>query len=78
VPRCGRDAAKARYLRRRRAARFIGDEAPALWVHHAGYALNYGSPDYDLAIAAAVNIAPLRPLYASLAAKLRVIVTARR
>jgi nucleoside-diphosphate-sugar epimerase len=50
-------------------ARLIGDEKPALWVHHAGYAVNYGSLDYDLAAAAAVNIAPLRPLYAALAGK---------
>jgi nucleoside-diphosphate-sugar epimerase len=47
--------------------RLVGELSPTLWVHHAGYAENYGSPDYDLTAAAAVNLAPLAPLYRSLA-----------
>jgi nucleoside-diphosphate-sugar epimerase len=39
---------------------------PRLWVHHAGYATNYASPDYDLAAAAAVNVVPLDHLYVAL------------
>lgn len=39
---------------------------PRLWVQHAGYAENYVSPDYDLATAGIVNVAPLGPLYSAL------------
>jgi nucleoside-diphosphate-sugar epimerase len=45
------------------------DIAPNLWVQHAGYAENYGSLDYDLTAAAAVNVAPLAPLFAALGQK---------
>ncbi|HVX91632.1 MAG TPA: NAD(P)-dependent oxidoreductase [Xanthobacteraceae bacterium] len=41
--------------------------APTLWIHHAGYATNYASPDYDLEAGHAVNVAPLAVLYAALA-----------
>jgi nucleoside-diphosphate-sugar epimerase len=39
---------------------------PRLWIHHAGYARNYGSPDYDLVAAEATNVIPLNALYACL------------
>jgi nucleoside-diphosphate-sugar epimerase len=41
--------------------------APALWIHHAGHAANYASPDYDLDAGHAVNVAPLAVLYPALA-----------
>lgn len=40
---------------------------PNFWIHHAGYATNYGSMDYDLEAANAVNVKPLAPLYERLA-----------
>ncbi len=40
--------------------------SPRVWVHHAGYATNYASPDYDMARAKAVNVAPLHDLFAAL------------
>lgn len=40
---------------------------PALWVHHAGYATNYGSTDYDRAQGDAVNVAPLDAIFAAMA-----------
>ena len=43
--------------------------APALWLHHAGYAVNYASRDYDLAKGFAANVAPLTHLYKCLAGK---------
>ena len=45
------------------------DIGPRLWVQHAGYAENYGSLDYDMTAAAAVNVAPLVPLYMALSGK---------
>jgi nucleoside-diphosphate-sugar epimerase len=39
---------------------------PRLWIHHAGYATNYTSPDYDVAAAMAVNVIPLDSLYSVL------------
>jgi nucleoside-diphosphate-sugar epimerase len=50
--------------------------APALWLHHAGYAVNYASHDYDLARGFSANVAPLTHLYRCLAVKgCNVIVT---
>ena len=46
---------------------FAKNVAPDLWVQHAGFTENYGSPDYDLVAAAAVNVAPLKSLYSALA-----------
>jgi len=46
--------------------RFVDSHAPSLWIHHAGYAENYASPDYDLDRAQAVNVTPLSPLYRAL------------
>ena len=49
------------------ASRAIGDfiraRRPAVWVHHAGWATDYGRCDYDLDRAHAVNVAPLRTIY---------------
>lgn len=42
--------------------RFVEREQPAVWVHHAGWATDYGHPTYDLERGHAVNVAPLRPL----------------
>ena len=36
---------------------------PRVWIQHAGYATNYGSLDYDLVAAQAINVAPLDALY---------------
>lgn len=44
----------------------IEREQPGLWIHHAGYAENYGSPDYDLAASFAVNVTPLPTLFQAL------------
>ena len=40
---------------------------PDLWIHHAGYAVNYGSLDYDLHAGLALNVAPLGYIYEELA-----------
>ncbi|MBI4184364.1 MAG: NAD(P)-dependent oxidoreductase [Proteobacteria bacterium] len=57
-------------------ARLVAREAPGVVVHHAGYATDYASPDYDLAASLAVNVAPLVHLYRALAGSdARVIVT---
>jgi nucleoside-diphosphate-sugar epimerase len=49
---------------------------PDLWLHHAGFADAYASPDYDLAKGLTVNVAPLTYLYKALAGTgCRVIVT---
>ncbi len=40
---------------------------PDLWVHHAGYAENYGSRDYDLEKSLTINVVALEPLYKCLA-----------
>lgn len=50
----------------RDAATLVDRRAPSLWVQHAGFAIDYGSLDYDLDTAHAVNVAPLNPLYAAL------------
>ena len=55
-------------LRDEKAVReFIAHLKPDLWVHHAGFAVNYGSPDYDLRAGHAVNVAPLPYIYDELA-----------
>jgi nucleoside-diphosphate-sugar epimerase len=46
---------------------FIARVRPELWVHHAGHAVNYGSPDYDVRAGHAVNVAPLPYIYDELA-----------
>lgn len=49
--------------------RFVERELPAVWVHHAGWATDYGNPTYDLERGHAVNVAPLRSLYEALIRK---------
>lgn len=39
---------------------------PAIWVHHAGHAADYASPDYDAAMGRAVNVQPLDAIFAAL------------
>ncbi len=54
----------------------IEGETPELVVHHAGYALDYASPDYDWRAGLAVNVDPLIPLYQALAGgEARVLIT---
>jgi nucleoside-diphosphate-sugar epimerase len=48
-------------------ASLVDRVAPALWLHHAGFAEAYASLDYDLAAGFAINVAPLGHLYQSLA-----------
>jgi len=45
---------------------FISRVQPNLWIHHAGYATNYGSHDYDQRTGHAVNVAPLAYIYEEL------------
>ncbi len=55
-------------LRDEKAVRgFIARVRPELWVHHAGYTVNYGSPDYDFQAGRAVNVEPLHYIYEELA-----------
>ena len=46
---------------------FIARTGPDLWLHHAGHAVNYGSPDYDIQAGRAVNVEPLNYIYEELA-----------
>lgn len=46
--------------------RFINSTKPDYWIHHAGWAQNYHSLEYDLAKGHAINIAPLDTLYPAL------------
>jgi len=45
---------------------FVRNERPDYWIHHAGWAVNYGSVDFDLQQAHLVNTIPLTVLYKSL------------
>lgn len=54
-------------LRGEKAVRaFIARVRPELWVHHAGYAVNYGSSDYDERAGRTVNVEPLSYIYEEL------------
>ncbi len=44
----------------------IKNEHPDIWIHHAGWALNYASPDYDLTRGNEVNVIPLEGVYRTL------------
>jgi nucleoside-diphosphate-sugar epimerase len=46
---------------------FIAGTGPGLWLHHAGHAASYGSPDYDLRAGHAINVQPLAGIYEELA-----------
>lgn len=55
-------------LRDERAVRkLIAAVKPDLWVHHAGYAVNYASLDFDAQAGQAVNVTPLSCIYEELA-----------
>ena len=55
-------------LRDEKATRdFIARVHPKLWIHHAGFAVNYGCLDYDLRAGHEVNVAPLTHIYDELA-----------
>lgn len=55
-------------LRDEKAVRtFISQSRPRLWIHHAGHAVNYGSPEYDLDAGRAVNVEPLHYIYEEVA-----------
>lgn len=45
---------------------FINQFQPDVWIHHAGYATNYGSMDYDFNKGHETNVLPLQTLYESL------------
>ena len=42
---------------------------PSLWLHHAGFADSYASPDYDVATALNVNVVALSHVYRALAGR---------
>ncbi|GAB0114701.1 NAD-dependent epimerase/dehydratase family protein [Acidisoma sp. C75] len=46
---------------------FAQEEAPALWLQHAGYTHAYGSPAYDLAEGFALNVQPLTAIFEAMA-----------
>lgn len=48
-------------------ATFVTTERPQVWIHHAGHATDYASPDYDLMGSLAINVQPLPTLYRALA-----------
>lgn len=39
---------------------------PTVWVHHAGHAADYASPDYDAAMGRTVNVQPLEAIFAAM------------
>ncbi len=45
---------------------FVEKQKPDIWVHHAGFAENYHSPDHDFMRSIAVNVRPLESLYRAL------------
>jgi nucleoside-diphosphate-sugar epimerase len=54
----------------------VADATPRLWIHHAGFARDYASLDYDLQTGLSVNVSPLTRIYALLAGGgCRVIIT---
>lgn len=58
------------------ANKILQQYRPRLWIHHAGYAKNYTSSDYDIKLANSINVDPLYQLYPKFAElKTSVIVT---
>jgi len=49
-----------------RLGEFVDLHKPDVWCQHAGWAVAYGSHDYDLSKGFQINVAPLLPLYDSL------------
>ena len=48
-------------------AAIIGRARPTVWVHHAGYATDYASADYNADAGRAVNVAPLDTVFSAMA-----------
>ena len=46
---------------------FIRKSQPDIWIHHAGYATNYASLDYDTREGLETNVAPLKYIFKNLA-----------
>ena len=46
---------------------FIENVKPQFWIHHAGYAINYSSADYDIHQADEVNVKPIEYTFEALA-----------
>jgi nucleoside-diphosphate-sugar epimerase len=46
---------------------FIRKVQPDIWIHHAGYATNYASPDYDTRKGQETNVIPLKYIFENLA-----------
>lgn len=40
---------------------------PEVWIQHAGYTKDYATDAYDISTGFALNVAPLRPIYAAMA-----------
>ena len=45
----------------------VRDQRPTFWIHHAGWATDYGGSDYDLDMGYRTNVRPLNLLYPELA-----------
>ena len=45
---------------------FIRKSQPDIWIHHAGYATNYASLDYDTREGLETNVAPLKYIFKNL------------
>ncbi|MFA4982112.1 MAG: NAD(P)-dependent oxidoreductase [Candidatus Omnitrophota bacterium] len=50
------------------AKRIVAAQRPEIWIHHAGYATDYGKADYNIAEGERVNVLPLDALYANISA----------
>jgi nucleoside-diphosphate-sugar epimerase len=46
---------------------FIRKHRPDVWIHHAGYATDYASPNYDTRKGQETNVAPLKYIFENLA-----------
>ena len=49
------------------AKQFIQEFRPDIWVHHAGHASNYASPEYNVKDGYETNVAPIKYIFKSLA-----------
>ena len=49
------------------AKQFIREFRPDIWVHHAGHASNYASPEYNVKDGYETNVAPIKYIFKSLA-----------
>ena len=53
--------------------KFICKHQPDIWIHHAGYAANYASPNYDTHKGQEINVAPLKYIFENLEQSIRKI-----